>query len=234
MSGIEHTQQGQTPLSVARPDGTPRAGVIVVQEAFGVTTHIEDVCERAAGAGYLAVAPHLFHRTGDPALAYDDIAGLRPHMDALTAEGIGADLDACLAFLTGAGIDARHTGITGFCMGGSVTFWAAATYELGAAVTFYGGGLGSARFGFPPLLELGDKFRTPWLGLYGELDQSIPMDEVEELRKRADRAPVDTEIATFPNADHGFHCNDRPAVYNEAAAADAWSRTLAWFARYLS
>jgi carboxymethylenebutenolidase len=224
---------GDVPLTVVRPDGAPAAAVIVIQEAFGVTSHIADVTARAASAGYLAVAPHLFHRTGDPDIAYDDLDSVWPNMGALTEEAIAADLDATLAWLAGEGFAPEQVGIVGFCMGGSVTLWAAGNRTLGAAVTFYGGGLAESRFGFPPLIELGAHLKTPWLGLFGELDQGIPLDQVEKLRLETDRAPVDAEIATYPNADHGFHCDDRPAVFNAAAAADGWNRTLGWFAEYL-
>ena len=82
-----------TPISVHGPTGAPIGGVVVVQEAFGVNDHIEDVCRRFAEEGYLAVAPHLFHRSGDPKLGYDDLTQVRPHMEALTAEGILTDID---------------------------------------------------------------------------------------------------------------------------------------------
>lgn len=225
---------GELPLSVARPASEPSAAVIVVQEAFGVTSHIEDVAGRTAAAGYLAVAPHLFHRTGDPVLAYDNLEAIWPHMSALTEAGIADDIDATLTWLAAEGFDAQHVGIVGFCMGGSVTLWTAGNRALGAAVTFYGGGLAESRFGFPPLLELGAHLKTPWLGLYGEVDKGIPLDQVDRLRSETDKAPVDAEIATYPNADHGFHCDDRPAVFNPAAARDGWNRTLGWFAQYLS
>ena len=116
-------------------------GVVVVQEAFGVTEHIEDVCQRFADAGWLAVAPHLFHRTGDPVLDHTDFDAVRPHMEALTAEGIATDVDAALDYIEGAGFPPNAAGIVGFCMGGSVALATATRRQLGAAVTFYGGGV---------------------------------------------------------------------------------------------
>jgi carboxymethylenebutenolidase len=225
---------GELPLTVVRPAQKPPAAIIVVQEAFGVTSHIDDVAGRVADAGYLAVAPHLFHRTGDPDLAYDNLDAIWPHMAGMSEQGIADDIDATLGWLAGEGFSPENVGIVGFCMGGSVTLWTAANRTLGAAVTFYGGGLAESRFGFPPLIELGAHLKTPWLGLYGEIDAGIPLDQVEKLRLETDRAAVDAEIATFPNADHGFHCDDRPAVFNAAAARDAWSRTLRWFGEYIT
>jgi carboxymethylenebutenolidase len=85
----------------------------------------------------------------------------------------------------------------------------------------------------PGLAELAPSLSTPWLGLYGDLDQGISTDEVESLRSAAATARVDTEVVRYPDADHGFHCDDRPAVFNPAAAADGWQRTLAWFEAHI-
>jgi carboxymethylenebutenolidase len=224
---------GETPLSVHRPDGTPRGGVVVVQEAFGVNDHIEDIGRRLAAEGWLAVVPHLFHRTGDPAFGYEDFSVVMPHMKALTAEGILTDVDAALACLEGEGVPAARTGIVGFCMGGTVALVVAARRPIGAAVTFYGGGVTSGRFGFPPLVEVAPDISIPWLGLFGDADQGIPVEDVEQLRAAAATAGAETEIVRYPGAPHGFNCDIRDS-YRPEPAADAWARTLAWFDRHLS
>jgi carboxymethylenebutenolidase len=228
------TTDGPMPAFEASPEGDPKGGIVVVQEAFGVTEHIEDIARRLADAGWYAVAPAFFHRQGSPVLAYDDFAAVMPVMKELNAEGITVDLAAAFAHLETAGFSAAASGIVGFCMGGSVTFYAATLRPLGAAVTFYGGGVAEGRFGLPSLVEQAPKLQTPWLGLYGDLDQGIPSDEVEQLREAAAGVTVPTEIVRYPDADHGFNCNDRPAVFNPTAAADAWGRTLDWFDRFLS
>jgi carboxymethylenebutenolidase len=210
------------PLSVHEPTGTPKGGVIVVQEAFGVNDHIEDVTRRFAQGGYRAVAPHLFHRTGDPALDYGNFEKIMPHMQGLSEAGLVG------------GFEAATVGVVGFCMGGSVTFLAAARRALGAAVTFYGGGVAESRFGMPPLVELASELQTPWLGLFGDEDQGIPVDQVEQLRRAAATASVETEIVRYPGAGHGFHCDARPDSYHESSAHDAWQRTLDWFGRHLA
>jgi carboxymethylenebutenolidase len=227
------TDDGPMPAAVASPDGTPRGGVVVVQEAFGVNDHIKDVANRAASAGWLAVAPSLFHRQGSPVLAYDDLSKVMPVMSQLTAGGLATDLEASFTHLHAQGFDDSHIGVVGFCMGGTVAFYAATLRPLGAAVTFYGGGVTEGRFGLPSLIDLAPALSSPWLGLYGDLDQSIPVDAVERLRQATAAAPVECEIRRYPDADHGFHCNDRPSVYNPAAAKDAWRRTLDWFDRHL-
>src|SRR5687768_3424480 len=116
----------ETPLSIHEPPGAPKGAIVVVQEAFGVNDHIEDVCRRLASIGWLAVAPHLFHRSGDPKLGYDDFSLVMPHMKQLTVDGIIADVDAALAAVESAGLPADRVGITGFCMGGTVALATAA------------------------------------------------------------------------------------------------------------
>jgi carboxymethylenebutenolidase len=206
---------------------------VVVQEAFGVNGHIEDVARRLADAGWVAVAPHLFHRTGDPQLAYDDVDQVKPHMAALTAEGVLDDIDAALGHLADAGIGAGRTGVVGFCMGGTVALVSAVRRDVGAAVTFYGGGIAEGRFGFGPLAEEATRLQAPWLGLYGDLDRGIPVADVERLRGAAASSGQPTEVVRYPGAGHGFHRAPHPA-YHPESAHDAWRRTLAWFDRYLS
>ena len=227
------TPDGDMGLYEVQPDGEGRGAVIVVQEAFGVNAHIQDVARRFAGLGYRAVAPHLFHRSGDPDLQYGDFPAVMPHMQALTEGGLLDDLDATFAHLQLAGVPAERTAVVGFCMGGSVAFLAAARRGFGAAVTFYGGGVAEGRFGMPPLVELAADLRVPWLGLYGDQDASIPVDQVEQLRQAAAAVPGPTEVVRYPDAGHGFHCDARPDNYDAAAAADAWRRTQDWLHRYL-
>jgi carboxymethylenebutenolidase len=227
-----------TAYDVSPAAAEPRAalgGVVVIQEAFGVNAHIEDVARRFAAAGYRALAPHLFHRTGDPDLSYDNLPAVLEHMQALQADTLLADIDASLEFLQrSAALAADRVAVVGFCMGGSVAALVAARRRIGAAVSFYGGGVAEGRFGMPPLVELAPGFVTPWLGLYGERDQGIPVEQAEALRVAAQKASVATELVLYPDAEHGFHCDARPAVYNADAAADAWRRTLGWLGEHLA
>jgi carboxymethylenebutenolidase len=212
--------------------GQADAAVVVIQEAFGVNDHIEDVTRRVGAAGYRAVSPHLFHRSGDPRLGYTDISEVMPHMQAVTKEGLASDLDATFDYLAGAGFTPDKVGIVGFCMGGSVTFFAACHYVLGAAVTFYGGGISAGRFGVDSHLDLSPGLQTPWLGLYGDLDKGIPIEDVEALRQAVSSAKVPAEIVRYADADHGFHCDARESFHRESSE-DAWARTLAWFSAHL-
>jgi carboxymethylenebutenolidase len=224
---------GPVPADEVIPEEPVRGAVIVLQEAFGVNDHIVDVCQRFAAVGYRAVAPHLFHRDGVNALPYDIEVAL-PHMANLTADGIRTDLSAVHEHLAAQGLSLSLTGIAGFCMGGSITCAVAAEDAYGAAVTFYGSGMHKGRFGFRPLVELAPLLRSPWLGLYGDLDPGIPVDQVEDLRSAAATAHVPTAVVRYAAAGHGFHCDARPANYHEVSANDAWVRTLDWFERYLA
>lgn len=227
------TPDGDMGLYDVEPEGEPRAAVIVAQEAFGVNAHIEDVTARLASAGYRAVAPHLFHRTGDPVIGYGDYDKIMPHFAGLSEAGVLDDIDAALAYLGEAGFALARVGVVGFCMGGTVAFLASVRRPLGAGVTFYGGGIAQGRFGMASQLELAPQLQAPWLGLYGDEDQGIPVEEVEALRAVAAAAPVDSEIVRYPGAGHGFNCDMRDS-YHEPSAADAWRRMLAWFDRHLA
>lgn len=220
------------PVYVTGSTEAPRA-LVVLQEAFGVNDHIRDVADRLADAGFFVVAPHLFHRNGSPEVAYEDFDRVMPLMAELSVEGLTNDLDATTKFLSSLGFGPASVGVVGFCMGGTVALYAATLAGVGAAVSFYGGGLTKGRFGLPPLLELATSLRAPWLGLFGDLDTSIPSNDVETLRSVLTAVPVTTEIVRYPEAQHGFHCDARPAVYNDAAARDAYRRTLDFFGEHL-
>jgi carboxymethylenebutenolidase len=100
--------------------------------------------------------------------------------------------------------------------------------------SFYGGGVEQGRFGYPPMTAVAGALQTPWQGFFGDRDESIPTEHVEALRTAAATAPVDTAIVRYADAQHGFHCDDRPAVLNAEAAADAWSETLKWFEGHIA
>jgi carboxymethylenebutenolidase len=226
------TPDGPMTTYVSRPGTTPRGGVVVVQEAFGLTGHIHRVADALAESGFLAVAPALFHRSTDQVFGYTDYEKLGPVIMALTLESITMDIDAALGELSRLGQSPSAQGIIGFCMGGSVTLATAARLDLGAAVTFYGGGIAEGRFGLDGGLAYGSRLRTPWLGLYGDLDAHIPSDEVEQLRRAAAATPVDTEVVRYAEADHGFHCDERPS-FHAASSSDAWRRTIEFLGAHL-
>jgi carboxymethylenebutenolidase len=222
-----------TPLQIAGDPQAPHA-IIVLQEAFGVNDHIREVTERFASAGYYAVAPELFHRTGSQEVAYDNFPEAMAAMAELSKEGMQEDLVSTSEFLKAAGFTPASTAVVGYCMGGSVAFFAATLGVVGAAASFYGGGVETGRFGLPSLLELAPDLKSAWIGLYGDLDKGIPVEQVEALRAEVAKTSFDTDIVRYTDAEHGFSCDARPAVFNEAASRDAQQRTLDFFAENLT
>lgn len=221
------------PLTVARPSGTaPAAGVVVIQEALGVNAPMAQACERLAAQGYLAVAPHLYHRTAPEPFA--DFASAKPHMRKLNGSGLQHDIADAREYLDSEGVTDAHVGIVGFCMGGTVSLWQAASGDYAAAVTFYGGGIGAPRWkGVPAGLESGGEIRCPWLGLYGDKDRSITVDDVERLRGIVTATGYPTNIVRYPNAGHAFANDPESKHYVADAAADSWAHALAWFDAHL-
>ncbi|MEU7632989.1 dienelactone hydrolase family protein [Nocardia sp. NPDC049220] len=227
------TVDGPMQCAVARPDGTPRGGIVIIQEAFGLTDHIVSVVDRMAGDGWLAVAPALYHRSRNATFDYEDLPPALEMMGTLNPTDMQVDVDAAFTVLEEAGFSEAQCGIVGFCMGGAISLRASTLRELGASVTYYGGGVTFGRFGLPALVDLAPDLKSPWLGLYGDLDHSIPVEGVEQLRARATTAQVPTELIRYADAGHGFNCDDRPDHYNAEASKDAWARMQAWFDQHI-
>lgn len=219
-------------LTVSLPSTSAVGGVIVLQEAFGVTAHIRSLLFRLRDDGYVAVAPHLFESIGDPEIPYDEPRAAIAAAGTVERGRLLGDVDASLDLLARTGIPPERVALVGFCMGGSAALAVACHRDVGAAVTFYGGGVTSGRFGFGPLLEEVHGLRAPWLGLYGDLDESIPVSDVELLRSALSSSPHEAEIVRYPLAGHGFHCDARDS-YERDSALDAWGRTTEWLRRHL-
>jgi carboxymethylenebutenolidase len=228
------TTDGPIRLYEARPDGPVRGGLVVVMEAFGVNPHIESVVRRAAEAGFHAVAPDFFHRTGGGYVGYDEFAKLGDHFAALTDDGILTDVDAGVAHLRESGLTDAQIGIVGFCFGGRVAFLTAVNRSLGAAITYYGGGIVTAgALKFASLIDQAGNLSTPWLGQFGDRDGGISVDDVERLRATLDASTsVDHEIHRY-DAEHGFNCDQRPAFDPESSQV-AWVRTIDWLRDHLA
>jgi len=213
------------------PEGADHApALIVAQEAFGVNTHIQDVCRRYAREGYVVLAPDFYHRTGRLlTYAYDDPKRREP-FSALTNSGIESDVEAALDHLQALrAVDPSRLGIVGYCLGGYIAFLAACRTDVATAVCFYGGGIVNRREGLKlePLLAEADNIKVPVLCLFGEKDASIPPAEVEAIRTTLARQPRAHQVIVYPGAEHGFFCDERGA-YKPDAAADAWRRSVEW------
>ncbi len=209
---------------VSRPAGAPRGGLIVFQEAFGVNSHIRDVADRFAKEGYLSIAPELFHRTA-PGLeaGYTNFGEVMPHIQALTNDGLEADIRASHAWMkeNGAGLSISAIG---YCMGGRTACLASMIVPLACSVSYYGGGIGPSPM-FPSLIDRIPQINAPMAFFWGGLDAHIGPDTVTAVNN-ALRAAKKTWInAEFSFADHGFFCDAR-ASYNAEAAAEAWALTL--------
>src|SRR3954470_16161730 len=193
------TPDGPMRAYEAQPDGGATTALIVIPEAFGLNGHIEDITDRLAAAGHRAVGVDIFHRSGGGTAPYDDFEKVLPLFEGLTDAGLLDDIDAARAHLHDAGLADGAIGIVGFCFGGRTTFLAAVRRSLGAAVGFYGGGIVTGRFPqFPPLIDESGSLQTPWLGLFGDADQSIPAEDVEQLRTTLDASTsVDHDIVRY-------------------------------------
>lgn len=226
---------GDLPAYVARPaGGAALPTILVVQEIFGVHEHIRDVCRRLAKLGYLAVAPELYFRQGDPS-AYQDIQALLKDLVAKVPDAqVMADLDACAAWAAANGGDAKRLGITGFCWGGRVAWlYAAHNPALKAAVAWYGRLVGEASANTPRHpVDVAGQLKAPVLGLYGGADQGIALETVERMRAAIAAAKVRAEIVVYADAPHAFHADYRPS-YRAMPAQAGWQRMQDWFKTYL-
>lgn len=219
------------PAYRAMPAGAgPFPIVIVVQEIFGVHEWIQDICRRLAHLGYLAVAPALYARQGDPAKEASIPDILKNIVAYVPDEQVLSDLDATAKWAAQNGGDGKRLGMTGFCWGGRITWlYAARNPKLRAAVAWYGQLVGTPNAmieTFP--VDNAANLLAPVLGLYGGQDTGISLESVEKMREALKSAKARSEIIVYPDAGHGFLADYRPS-YNPEAAADAWKRLLAWF-----
>ncbi len=210
--------------------------VLVVSEIFAVHEYIRDVCRRLAKLGYLAIAPELFARQGDPR-TIDSIPDIQARITSKTpdAQVIG-DLDACVAWAAANGADTARLAITGFCWGGRITWlYAAHNPQLKAGVAWYGRLVGPANEFTPKQpIDLTGQLKAPVLGLYGGLDAGIPQATVDAMLARlktGSPAAQASQIKVYPNAPHAFHADYRPS-YRAEEAADGWQLMLDWFSDY--
>ena len=205
---------------LARPagGGSGAPGVVVIQEWWGLVDHIKDVADRFAAEGYVALAPDLYH--GKQADEPDDARKLAMEMDRPAAL---ADLEAATRYLRSLGCP--RVGAVGFCMGGALGLERATRPgALDAAAPVYGRPL-------PP--ERASEVQAPVLGFYGDLDTGIPVEGVNALAEALHGLGRDATFQVYEGAKHAFFNDERPEAYHAEAAADAWTRVLAFFGRTL-
>ena len=214
---------------LAQPAGKATAAVVVIQEIFGVNSHIQAVTDRFAAQGYLAIAPAMFERVKpgvDLGYQPDDMTagmGLKAAATELPGAGVMQDIQAAIDYA--AGQTGGKVGVVGFCWGGLLTWQSACTLKgISAAAPYYGGGM-TATF------EAARVPSCPVMAHFGEKDHYIPLDGPDGVHAFA-AAQHAVTVHTY-DADHGFNCDQRGS-YNEAAATLARARTLAFFAEKLA
>jgi carboxymethylenebutenolidase len=212
-------------LTVAAPVSSIRGGIVVLHEARGVTDAVRGLVHGLAGEGWLAVAPHLYHRDTSDELEGDD-GQVQQQVERLDGEQVMADTDTAFDWLSEHDISTDRMGVIGFDLGGTVALLVAAERTLGAAVTVEGEGISEARSSaLPSLIDAAPGITCPWLGIYGEsADGERP--DIKQLRDAAASSEVASDVVVYPRSGHRF--DDDPA-----AAADAWQRTLNWFDSHL-
>ncbi len=192
--------------------------------------HIADITRRFAKLGYLAIAPDLFIREGNPA-AFASIPELYKNViSKVPDDQVLGDLDACVAWAKANGGNVDKLAITGFCWGGRITWlYASHNPKVKAAAAWYGGLVGDKNELMPKQpVDIASTLKVPVLGLYGGKDQGITQDHVAQMKAALAKGSSKSEIVVFPNSGHAFNADYRPS-YVEADAKDGWKRTLAWF-----
>ena len=206
--------------SIPKQGEGPFPGLLLFQEAFGVNHHIRSIADRLAAQGYIVAAPDLFHRSGAGFEgSYLDFPAVRPHIDAMTPEGLEADVHAAFTWLQNQpNVVKDKIGAVGFCMGGRVSILANIILPISAAVSYYAGNSAS-------ILNRVPSIHGPQLMFWGGLDKHILPEHIASLVKafRDNGKPyINVEISY---ADHGFNCDER-ASYQPKAAREAWLMTL--------
>ena len=206
----------------AAPESGKGPAVVVIQEWWGLVPHIEDLVERFAREGFVAIAPDLYH--GKSTKSPDDAAKMLMELDVARAEKEIAG--AADYVLSRPECTSQKFGVVGFCMGGALAQQTATNNpKCGAAASFYGG--------FKKVQTPWENLNAPILLIYGENDKGVPAEQGRELAGKLQKMGKNAEVVVYPGADHAFFNDARPEVYHPSAAQDAWRRTLELFRRYL-
>ena len=227
----------KVPAYFAAPAGkTDLPVILVIHEIFGVHEYIADTARRLARAGFMAVAPELFARQGDPS-SYGEIAKLQSELVSKVADAqVMADLDGAVKWASANGGSAQKVGITGFCWGGRITWLYAQQRPVKAGVAWYGRLVGASTPMTPSHPVQGAaNMQGPVLGLYGGADTGIPVATVDQMKQalaeaagKGNRAAQQSSFVVYPDAPHAFHADYRPS-YRKEPAEDGFRRAVEWF-----
>lgn len=213
----------------AEPSQLTKAGIIVIQEIFGVNAHIRDVTERFAQEGYLAIAPAIFQRTApgfEVGYSQEETKLGRSHKDQTTSEQLLSDLQTAIDFLKSKGVE--KIGAIGFCFGGHVAYLAATLPDIRATASFYGAGIVTMTpGGGEPTVSRTSEIRGTLYAFFGTQDPLIPVEQMDQIEAALQANQIEYQVYRYP-AGHGFFC-DRRSDYNFEAAADAWEKVKALF-----
>lgn len=227
------TPDGNMEAFEAKPKaGEGYPGIVVLMEAFGLNDHIKKVTQRIAQEGYVAIAPDLYHRESERIVPYSDLQKAIGIMNRLQDTKVMDDVGAAIAHLKSQHrVKPGAIGVTGFCMGGRFTYLSAAHHnkDVKAAVVFYGGGI---PVGKPSPLSRTGEISCPIYLFFGGKDPLIPQEHVAEINQALAANNVSFQTKVYPEATHGFFCDDR-ASYHEVAAQDAWNNLKSFFAQHL-
>lgn len=207
--------------------------IIVIQEVFGVNSHIREVTERIAREGYIAIAPHIYHRQApgfEVGYSDKDLELGRQYKNGTLADELLSDIKGAIAHAKSKFENIPETaGCIGFCFGGHVAYLAATLPEVTATASFYGAGI--CQFipgGGPPTIthtaEIGGKIHL----YFGLQDPLIPISDIDDIAAKLDECDIDHRIYRYSEASHGFFCDQRES-YDEASAVDAWSQVKSLF-----
>jgi carboxymethylenebutenolidase len=227
---------GEMPAYRAMPDTKNKKFpvVMVIHEIFGVHEWIQDVSRRFAKLGYMAIAPALYARQGDVKTIREirelqrDIFSKIPDTQAMS------DLDSTVAWAKNNSGNTKKLSITGFCWGGRVTWlYAAHNKNVDAGAAWYGRLAQNPTQPANPVqptqaIDVAKDLKVPVLGLYGGLDEGIPLDSVQRMQDELKKGKSKSEIIVYPNAKHGFHADYRPS-FNKESSEDAWNKVQDWF-----
>jgi len=229
---VEVQMNGLTvPVYRAQPEGKSNLPVVlVISEIFGVHEHIADIARRFAKLGYLAIAPDLFIRQGNPA-AFASIAELQKAViSQVPDDQVIGDLDACVAWAKANGGNVDKLAVTGFCWGGRITWlYCGHNPAVKAGVAWYGRLVGAKSVLNPQQpVDIAAALKVPVLGLYGGKDEGITQDSIEQMKAALAKGHSKSTFVVYPNSGHAFNADYRPS-YVEADAKDGWKRMLTWF-----
>lgn len=232
---------GGMPAEVCAPTGDgPFPGLLLIMEAYGLNAHIRSLARSLASEGYVVLAPDLYYRETERTVAYSDVDRAADRImrtialsdapeERVKDDRVIADLEAAVEALKAHDkVAPSRLGVVGFAMGGRLAFLSACrlSRDLRAAVSFYGGRI-------VPIVEECRSLEAPILLLFGGKDPGIPLAQVDRIQAELSYRGKAHAVEIYPEAGHGFFCEDRPSYCGEATA-DARRRTLSWLEKHLS